>query len=233
MSRESAGKWNAQYGNIYMKGALVSACLDLYLMKLSGGQYQLRDLKHDLGILYGKDKYFLDNDLYDAIEKLTYPEIKQFLVTYVDGNKPVPYEEFFKWAGVDYFKEKAVKTISLGGISMQPGKDKLIIDASRVNEFGKKMGYQTGDELISINGEAVTKDNIDRAIRKFNATAKEGDELKIEVLRKAGKKTAPVVLTQQVEKSDKMIQHVLEINAAPTPEQQEMRKAWWNLGLCK
>src|SRR6218665_84239 len=45
MSRESAGKWHEQYGNIYMKGALISACIDLYLMKLSGNQYTLRDLK--------------------------------------------------------------------------------------------------------------------------------------------------------------------------------------------
>ncbi|PZR26785.1 MAG: peptidase M61 [Citrobacter freundii] len=233
MSRESAGKWHEQYGNIYMKGALVSACIDLYLMKLSGNQYTLRDLKHDLGILYGKDKYFLDDELYDAIAKLSYPEIKDFLVTYVDGSKPVPYEEFFGLAGIDYLKKKTVNTINLGSISINNEKDKLVLDAADVNAFGKKMGYQTGDELLSINGEKATKDNIGLLIRKFNSSAKEGDTLTVEVLRKTGKKKTPVKLSQTVFKSDRVIEHVLEINPNPTPAQLEMRKAWWGQGVCK
>lgn len=234
MSKESAGKWHEQYGNIYMKGALVSACIDLYLMKLSGNQYTLRDLKHDLGILYGKDRYFQDNELYDAIAKLSYPEIKDFLVTYVDGSKPVPYEEFFGLAGIDYLKQKTVKTINLGNIGMKPEKGAVVIDAANVNDFGKKMGYQTGDELVSINGEKVTSDNAGLVVRKFNASAKEGDTVKVEVLRKtSGKKKVPVMLSQTLFKSDRVIEHVLEINANPTPAQLEMRKAWWGLGVCK
>lgn len=234
LSRESAGKWHDEYGNIYMKGALVSACIDLYLMKLSGGQYTLRDLKHDLGILYGKDKYFQDEELYDAIEKLSYPEIKQFLIKYVDGNAAVPYEEFFSLAGVDYLKTKIIKTINTGNIRIKPEKGKLVIDASRVNDFGMKMGYQSGDELVSINGAAATPDNVDLLLRKFNATAKEGDTLTVQVLRKVGgKKKTTVSLSQPVFKSDRQIEHVLEINPAPTPAQLEIRKAWWGQGFCK
>lgn len=233
MSRESAGKWHEQYGNIYMKGALVSACIDLYLMKLSGNQYTLRDLKHDLGILYGKDKYFLDDELYDAIARLSYPEIKDFLVTYVDGSKPIPYEKFFGLAGIDYLKKKTVKTINLGSIRINQEKDKLVLDASNVNEFGKKMGYQTGDELVSINGEKATKDNMDLLIRKFNANTKEGDTATVEVMRKTGKKKILTKLSQTVFKSDRVIEHVLEINSNPTPAQLEMRKAWWGQGVCK
>lgn len=233
MSRESAGKWHEQYGNIYMKGALVSACIDLYLMKLSGNQYTLRDLKHDLGILYGKDKYFLDDELYDAVAKLSYPEIKAFLLTYVDGSKPVPYEEFFSLAGIDYLKKKTVKTVNLGSIGINQEKGQLVVDAAGVNEFGKKMGYQTGDELISINGNKVNKDNIDLMIRKFNANAKEGDTLTVEVMRRTGKKKVLTKLSQTVFKSDRVIEHVLEINPNPTPSQLEMRKAWWGQGFCK
>ena len=234
LSRESAGKWAAQYGNIYMKGALVSACLDLYLMKLSGGQYTLRDLKHDLGILYGKDRYFLDDELYDAIARLSYPEIKDFLVTYIDGNTPVPYEEFFKWAGIDYYKKKPVKTINLGDVEITPQKNTLVIGTATVNEFGKKMGYQNGDELISINNEKANRDNINLLIRKFNATAKEGDTVKVEVLRKGpGKKKLPVILSQVLFKSDRMIEHVLEIASNPDQDQLNMRKAWWGQGFCQ
>jgi predicted metalloprotease with PDZ domain len=100
LSTESAGKWKDQYSNVYLKGALISASLDLYLLKLSGGQYDLRQLKHDLGVKYGKDKYFNDDELFDVITALTYPEIRAFFADYVEGEKPIPYEQFFGYAGV-------------------------------------------------------------------------------------------------------------------------------------
>ena len=120
LSKESAGKWKPQYVNVYMKGALISACLDLYLLKLSGGQYGFKDLKHDLGVKFGKDKFFEDAVLFDEIEKLTYPEIKQFLLTYVEGSKPIPYEEYFGMAGVQYIPKEMTKSFSLGGVSITP-----------------------------------------------------------------------------------------------------------------
>src|SRR5204863_362282 len=89
----------------YLKGALISACLDLYLLKLSGNMYHFKDLKHDLGVKYGKDKYFEDTALFDEIEKLTYPEIKQFLLTHVEGGTPIPYETYFGLAGIKYIPE--------------------------------------------------------------------------------------------------------------------------------
>ncbi len=100
LSQESAGKWQDQYGNVYLKGALISACLDVYLLKLSGGQYSLNNLKHDLGIKYGKDKYFNDNQLFDTIASITFPEVRQFFADYVEGDKAIPYEVFFGYAGL-------------------------------------------------------------------------------------------------------------------------------------
>jgi hypothetical protein len=105
LSKESAGKYETQYGNVYMKGALISACLDLYLLKLSNAQYGLRQLKHDLGIKYGKDKYFEDDSLFNIITELTYPEVKPFFEKYVIGTTALPYEQFFAYAGVEYFPE--------------------------------------------------------------------------------------------------------------------------------
>jgi predicted metalloprotease with PDZ domain len=100
LSTESAGKWQDQYSNVYLKGSLISASLDLYLLKLSGGLYGLSHLKHDLGVKFGKDKYFNDNELFDIIIALTYPEVRKFFTDYVEGEKPIPYEQFFGYAGV-------------------------------------------------------------------------------------------------------------------------------------
>ncbi|MFM9909878.1 MAG: hypothetical protein ACKVOW_11040 [Chitinophagaceae bacterium] len=64
LSKESAGKWKDQYGNVYLKGALISAGLDLYLLKLADGRYAFRNLTHDLGVRFGKDHYFKDDALF-------------------------------------------------------------------------------------------------------------------------------------------------------------------------
>ncbi|HSU26892.1 MAG TPA: hypothetical protein VLJ68_00800 [Chitinophagaceae bacterium] len=102
LSKHSADTYKRQYGNVYQKGALICACLDLYLLKLSGGKYGFPDLKHDLSVKYGPTNYFLDDELFDEITRLSFPEIRAFFTKYVEGTTPLPYEQFFAWAGVKY-----------------------------------------------------------------------------------------------------------------------------------
>ena len=229
LSKESAGKWKEQYVNVYMKGSLISACLDLYLLKLSDGQYALKDLKHDLGVKYGKDKYFEDADLFNEIEKLTYPEIKQFLLTYVEGGKPIPYEEYFGFAGVQYIPKEITSSFTLGGVSLIPDGDKLVLGTKQLNEFGKKMGYQDGDELVSVNGTAITANNIQQQIQQFNTTVKEGDKIEVMVNRKnANGETKAVVLSAPAMKVERAQLHLLRMDKNATPEQVKLRNTWLN-----
>ena len=102
LSKYAASTYADQYGNVYEKGALIGACLDVYLLSLSEGGYGLKDLTHDLGIRYGKHHFFEDDELFDEIAKLSYPEVKDFLVKYVQGNTAIPYGDYFKRVGVRY-----------------------------------------------------------------------------------------------------------------------------------
>ncbi|MEP7377143.1 MAG: peptidase M61 [Chitinophagaceae bacterium] len=233
LSTESAGKWKEQYVNVYMKGALISACLDLYLLKLSDGHYAFKDLKHDLGVKFGKDKFFEDAALFDEIEKLTYPEIKQFLLTYVQGSKPIPYEEYFGFAGVQYIPKEVTSAVTLGGVSIRPDGDKLVLGTQKLNEFGKKMGYQEGDELVSVNGSSVTANNIQQQIQQFNNTVKEGDKIDVIVKRKnANGEMAAVTLSAPAMKVEKIQLHLLRFDKSATTDQLKLRNAWLNTA-CK
>jgi len=230
LSTESAGKWKEQYGNVYMKGALISACLDLYLLKLSDSRYGFKELKHDLGIKFGKDKYFEDSVLFDEIEKLTYPEIKSFLLTHVEGSTPIPYEKYFDLAGVEYLPKETTRVFSLGGVSITPDGGKWILGTRQLNEFGKKMGYQEGDELVSINGTTITTDNIQQVIQQFNTTTKEGDKIEVVVKRKnAANEFVAVVLSAPAMKIERTQLHVLRMNKNATAEQIKIRNAWLNI----
>ncbi|MFC6101131.1 M61 family metallopeptidase [Olivibacter domesticus] len=102
LSKYAATTYAEQYGNVYQKGALIAACLDIYLLHLSDGGYGFKNLTHDLGVRFGKQRYFEDDQLFDEIEKLSYPEIKQFLVKYVQGTTPIPYDYYFGLAGIKY-----------------------------------------------------------------------------------------------------------------------------------
>lgn len=102
LSKYAASTYTDEYGNVYQKGALIGACLDIYLLHLSEGGYGLKNLTHDLGIRYGKDSYFEDDELFDEIARLSYPEAKEFLVKYTQGTSPIPYEYYFGLVGVTY-----------------------------------------------------------------------------------------------------------------------------------
>jgi len=185
-------------------------------------------------VKYGKDKYFEDAELFDVIEKLTYSEIKQFFLTYLEGSKPIPYEQYFGWAGVKYIPKETTSSITLGGVSIVPNDEgKLILGTKQLNEFGKKMGYQDGDELVSINGTAVNLNNIQQIMQQFNVNTREGDRVEVAVRRKdpAGE-PGMVVLSAQAMKVEKTQMHILRLDHAASPEQIMLRKAWLNT-FCK
>jgi len=232
LSKESAGKYADQYNNVYMKGALISACLDLYLLKLSNNTYHFKDLKHDLGVKYGKDKYFEDDQLFDEIEKLTFPEIKQFMLTHVEGGKPIPYEKYFGYAGITYIPRQVTQGFTLGGADITGSPEgKIVVNSiDGMDAFGKKLGYQKGDEIIRFNGEDLTLSNAGAAIQKYYTTAKEGDMVKIDVKRKnASGKEETITLSAPAMKVEKVILHKLTMDPNPTEEQLKLRKAWLNM----
>jgi predicted metalloprotease with PDZ domain len=232
LSRGSAGIYKAQFVNVYMKGALINACLDIYLNKLSGGHYGLHNLKHDLSVRYGPENYFDDDALFDEITRLTFPPVRDFFARYVEGPNAIPYEDFFAMAGISYTPEKQVSSFTLGGFAAGLNNEKKLIvtGTSSMNEFGKKMGYRKDDELVSLNGKELNPETFGQTVTEFYASAREGDMVTVVVKRKneAGE-TASVTLSAPAMKVTKTEQHVLELNAGATAEQLKIRNAWLNM----
>lgn len=224
LSKHSADKYVKEYNNVYEKGALICAALDVYLLHLSKGNYGLKDLKQDLGVKYGKDKYFNDEELFDEITKLTYPEIRGFFKEYVEGPNAIPYDKFFGLAGVTL---KMTESPSLGNVGLGGTQDgKLVVaGTTNLNELGKQLGYKTGDEFVSINGNPVTIENAEQVLEQYKATAKKGDKVEIKVKRKNDAGSAEeVTLTGNVV-TTKITR--LEPVADATAEQLKVRNAWF------
>ena len=90
----------AQYANIYQRGATVGSLLDLRLLKLSGGEYGLQELLLELAARYGKSRPFPEDEFFDIVTEMTYPEIGEFFEAYVRGTEPLPIDEYYGWIGI-------------------------------------------------------------------------------------------------------------------------------------
>ena len=229
LSVEAAGKHSAQFGNVYEKGALISACLDIYLLHLSGGAYDLTKLKHDLSVKFGRNAAFDDDKLFDIITEMTYPEVRDFFRKYVESNESIPYETFFAMAGVKYSPVATRMDFSLGGVPLgaSPDGNLMVTDDSKLNEFGKKLGYKRADEIISFNDTRVTPVNADAIIAKVKTQMKEGEPFRVKVARKnasGGKDT--VILQAPATKIEVKEEHKLEFMPDISIKQATVRQAW-------
>lgn len=232
MSKGCLHEYKDQFINVYMKGALIAMCLDIQLLHESSGRYGLQELIGDLSKLYGKDKPFKDETLFDTIGALTSPNITAFLEKYVGGNSPLPFEETLRLAGVNYQPLVTISDFSFGkiGATVDPATGRVrIVDVSSMNDLGRAIGYREGDEIISMNDTEIFAANFVQFRNNWLSTVKEGDRITIVVNRmKANGKEKEVVLKTKAFKSERSEYHVLDFIKDASPEQVMIRDAWLN-----
>ncbi|TCZ64592.1 DUF4440 domain-containing protein [Flaviaesturariibacter aridisoli] len=225
LSLGATGKWAAQYGNVYQKGALIAACLDLLLLDKSGGRYGLRNLTYDLGVRYGKYRAFNDPELFDAIAELSYPEAKDFLLKYVAGATPIPYDQYFGLAGVQLAPGGKVPT--MGSISLLPNEKGVvqIFPPFHPNAFGRAVGYKVGDEIYAINGTELNEKNFVERFPQVRAAMKEGAPFEVKIGRK---NAAGSIDTMTLRSTVQFVEQPnrLQFNPNATAQQRAVRQAW-------
>ncbi|HEV7330992.1 MAG TPA: peptidase M61 [Flavisolibacter sp.] len=229
MSKESAGKYKDEYGNVYEKGALIAAVLDIYLLHLSDGTYGLRNLTYDLGVRFGKYRPFNDDELFDEIARLSYPETREFFRKYVEGTTPIPYDYFFGLAGVKFSPVAETKTMSFGGITpaLNESGQLIVGPQSQLNEFGKTLGYQVGDVLYAFNGVQLTPERFGKVVDSLKRVSKEGEPFEVSIGRKAASGAIePMTLRGKVTMVTTTERNKLELMPSPTKKQETVRRAW-------
>jgi predicted metalloprotease with PDZ domain len=230
LSKESAGIHAEQYGNVYEKGALIAALLDIRLLELSSGRMDLQDLLLQLGNKYGANDPFNDDKLFEVIESMTYPQIGDFFSRYVAGNEPLPYEEYFRKVGVAFQKEPDKMVATFGKVSLGYNAEKQLLEIAgteMVNEFGKNIGYKKGDLLVKLQGKEITPATFIRLMEEYSNNTKAGATVELVVLRpndigeyKEVTLTAPAMLVKSVGKV------TLEMAEDASLEQQRLRNSW-------
>ncbi|MBK6521463.1 MAG: peptidase M61 [Sphingobacteriaceae bacterium] len=223
-------KIHPQYNNVYEKGALIGMCLDIYLRHYSDGKYGTQNLMKDLAKKYGKKKSFNDEDLFAEIEKLTYPEIGAFLKKHVSGKEPLPIKDVFDKVGLEFEKEKTYQNFSLGGFDVgfnDETKRLIIVDIANMDSFGKAMNYKIGDEILSLNGTVISIENIKSVFGQFFDTVKEGDLVKLEVMRpKRKKKFKKTELKATARKVEQKEYNIINVKKPMSDKEKVTFKGW-------
>lgn len=227
-------KTHKQYNNVYEKGAVIGMCLDILLRDLSDGKYGTQNLMKDLSTKYGKNKSFKDEDLFNDIEKFSYPQIGNFLRRHVQGTAPLPIKDILYKVGINYTKETTTEEFTFGSPDLdfnQDTKRLIVTDITNMDDFGKALGFKTGDELNKINGKELKIENVKEVIGNYYESLKEGDKVAIEIYRpkkqagkykiktlKAKAKKVKIIRKNQISLRDKL-----------TDKQKQTLKAWAGL----
>lgn len=179
--------YKEQYLNVYEKGALIGMCLDIIIRENSNGKRGLLDLMQKLSQEYGVNKAFNDEDLFAKIIALTYPEVGEFLKTYVSGPTPIPYADFLKRVGIT--KSKVTVAGSVFGTRQSPNininqqtKEISVISGKELNDFYKNLDLRVGDVFIAINDKSYSTDNI-YDLFSDSKKWKENDAISIKIKR--------------------------------------------------
>ncbi|CAA6802175.1 MAG: Putative protease with the C-terminal PDZ domain [uncultured Aureispira sp.] len=227
--------YSKQYQNIYYKGAIVAMCLDLELLKLSKGKYDIQMLLRDLSGFYGQDAPFKDEELFQKIIEITgFKELQSFFDRYIDGTDIPAYNDFVKPFGLEYFEEAAVDEVSpLGGIENGVlKKDSLerffISQYEKLDKFGKEgIGFKQDDVILKWDRKPFTLSTASAVLFSYMGVVKAGDDLSITVLRKndAGEEEE-LELNLKVTTIPINKKHVFKFTENPTEEQLRMRNRW-------
>lgn len=218
-----------QYMNVYNKGALIGLCLDILIREQTSGKKGLKDLMLMLSEEYGKDVSFKDDELFDKIAQLISPELRAFFANYVEGSKPLPFEEVLTKVGVDFKTDVTVKEVGFGGASIGFNMETqrlFVMDIADLNKFGKKLKIKINDEILAINGKELTLDNLEEVIIDYQTNTKDREKVEILVERNVKGKTIQVLLKAKAIQTETIQDYFMAINPNATEQQVQLRKTW-------
>lgn len=176
-----------QYLNVYQKGALIGMCIDIIIREKSNGQRGILDLMQKLSNEYGVSKPFNDAELFDKITALTYPEVGDFLKTYVAGPTPIPYEVYLAKVGLAKSIVQEPAAVFLKGqtpyVMVNPNNNEIsVVPNMDLNVFFTHLGLKGDDVILEINNIAYSYDNIYDMINQSDKW-KENEEITLKIRR--------------------------------------------------
>ncbi|MGD8306461.1 MAG: peptidase [Ignavibacteria bacterium] len=208
-----------QFSNFYQRGALTATLLDIRLLELSKGTYGLREVLLGLLEKFGKEHPFPEKNFFKVLVNLTYPEIEDFINSYIKGSQPLPLKKYLEKIRIEYTAEKPSEdSRPRFGFGIATA-DEEEYTASKVSKEAYRFGVRQGDRIISLLGQEVNSDNLDEIIEVRNSMSI-GDTFDMTVSRNGEEIKLTGVLLER------KLYHIFGVMDSISPEQKFLREQW-------
>ncbi len=201
----------------YDKGEILGVLLDLRMRQLTQGRKSLRDLFQWMNEHYAKQhRYFPDSaGVEQAAESITGQSFTGFFHDYVAGVRPIPYNDFFRFVGLQLASEN-VTLADAGFTSTANLEGESTVTAVAPGSDTARAGLSVGDRILQVNGQPATY-RLDRALARMMP----GETLKLRIARAGKERNLKFRVSARQEQ-----QFVLTDVAGITAEQRAHRLAW-------
>lgn len=200
----------------YNKGAMLAAVLDLSILHASKGERSLDNVLRNTYQEYHKKKQrgFTSNEFKLALEKELGSDLDAFYRDYVHGTKPLDFNKYLNYAGLELIERNTKAKPSLGIVA----NNKNVITRVLRDGAAWLAGLNVNDEILSVNGERI------ESIENYIKEAKVGDDLEILLNRDGILFTIPVKLLEDKTKAGQIV----PLNKL-SEEQKKVYKKWLKL----
>ena len=178
-ARYSINLENTQY-SYYDGGQVVGHLLDFAIRQATENRKSLDDVMRLLYSRYALPKPgFEPEDAVRAASEVAGKDMSEFFRRYISGKEPLPYEEYFGYAGLRVIRESQAER-PWAGVSSRKGDDgRPVVSDITPGSPAERAGLDRGDVLVAVNGKEVTLDTVATAFTGM----KPGDTARFTVLR--------------------------------------------------
>ena len=208
--------YKKHYGQVYQRGALMGALLDIRIMELTHGEKDLHDIILTLRDKYGPNESFNDDAIIKEFVSLVHADLQQFFDDYVTGREQLPVQAYLNKVGIAYDQNYE------GAVMMDP-----------LLDLGYKTRGRRSSEFIEI--KKIPKVNPyqlqvgDRVLR-YSASLdneygglEQGTPLELEVQR--GEKVVRIPFEVSYKSGTK--KHFIRLQRTPSESQVALQALWF------
>jgi len=171
----------------YLKGEILGVLMDLTIRQRTNGRRSLDDVFRQMydefyvkapnASYYLKGRGYNEEDFVRVFSQVAGGDMQSFYDRYIRGVEPLPYDAAFRVVGLRLTRTPTEAASS--GIVMDRTGPGLRIGALPTDGPAARSGIQQGDQLVSIAGSLVTRNNWQGMLERFRP----GDRVKFQVER--------------------------------------------------
>lgn len=202
--------------NYYSRGADVNLLLDLEIRAATSNKKSLDDVHRLMFEKFPPTGAGYTNDDYRALcEQIAGRSFREFFDSYVEGTKPLPWEETLRHAGLEVSADTTPRPWFGAMFAEQNGR--LFVRDVIAGSPAAQGGLSVGDEILALNGQKLSQSEI----ASFASKQKSGDTVLVTHYRMNQLRQATIVLANNPVPAYKVSR-----TPSPTPLQKAMYEGW-------